>query len=360
MSPFSVRFRHPGRVAFVFATIAALAGCGGTAVVNPDASKKIDYGTPIRPPLEVPPDLVRPAGSDSLAPTAPGSGMKSGALLPEVLGVRLERAGTERWLVVDRAPDQVWPQVREFVNQQGLAVAVENPNVGVIETDWAENRRYVQGDLIIRTIARVFPNLVSSGLKDSYRIRIERGTAPGTSEIYLSHRGMEEYVRPIEDVNTTVWRPRPSDPELEAEMLRLLMLHLGVPAGTAVAKLAQPGTERAQLITDANSARLLLRDDDPARAWRRVGVVLDRLDVVVENRDRARASYVVRYNDPAKQEPGFFAKMFEKAAAQSTGGDYQIDLSPAGGGVEVRITPRNGANPANARQILAWLHDQLK
>ncbi|MDP2254180.1 MAG: outer membrane protein assembly factor BamC, partial [Thiobacillus sp.] len=176
----------------------AMSGCGMTE------SKKIDYKSAGKlPTLEMPPDLTAPAADNRYAiPDAQGSGAAtlstysqerktapSGvqALLPAQDTARIERAGTQRWLVVQATPQQVWPVIKDFWQETGFVVNLESPETGVIETDWAENRANIPQDVIRRTIGKVIDRMYSTAERDKFRTRIESSGA-GT-EIYVSHRG---------------------------------------------------------------------------------------------------------------------------------------------------------------------------
>ena len=195
-------------------------------------TKKIDYKSAGKlPTLEVPPDLTAPSGDNRYAiPDTQGSGSAtisaysqerkatpagSTTLLPTQEKARIERAGTQRWLVVNATPEQVWPVIKDFWQETGFIVNLESPATGVIETDWAENRAKIPQDVIRRTIGKVIDGLYSTAERDKFRTRIE-ANKEGT-EIYLSHRGMIE-VYDSANKDRTVWQPRPADPELEAEM----------------------------------------------------------------------------------------------------------------------------------------------
>ncbi|MCX7217043.1 MAG: outer membrane protein assembly factor BamC, partial [Burkholderiales bacterium] len=286
--------------------------------------------------LEVPPDLSAPRGSnaynvDNQRGTAtaseysarqPGAAGKSaaavvseGAVAPAVVsGMRIERDGKQRWLVAMEAPDVLWPKIKDFWQESGFLMAVENPQAGVMETDWAENRAKIPQDFIRNSIGKVLDSLYSTGERDKFRTRLER-RADGATEIYISHRGAEEKVTGQVLSQSTVWTARASDPELEAEFLRRLMTALGSDPKTAAAavKDAKPvSAERARLSKDATEVEVGEGFD---RAWRRVGLALDRVGFTVEDRDRARGLYFVRYVDQGddaknKSEPGFFARMF--------------------------------------------------
>lgn len=340
--------------------------------------RKIDYETSRRlPPLEIPPDLTGlPASKD-----APVTGARTTAtysdyasdrkaapgqatVVPDAFpDIRLEREGRNRWLVVKAAPDALWPKVRQFVQTNGLLIARENAQTGVIETDWAENRAKV-GTAAQRVLSKYLASLYSTGTRDRFRIRLEQGKDPGTTEIYLSHQGMEEVVASGSgsDHIATMWQGRPSDPDLETEMLRLLMVHLGEKDPQIATAAVEPLPERARLARTGDRLMLSVQDDLD-RAWRRVGLSLDRIGFTVEDRDRSKGIYYVRYIDPDTEgkKPGFFARLFgakEKIPQEQ----YQIQLKAADGSTDVAVLDKAGAPDQSkvGERILSLLHEQLK
>jgi len=345
-------------------------------------SKKIDYKSAGKlPTLEVPPDLTAPTGDNRYAiPDTQGSGSAtlstysqerktapSGTqvLLPTQEKVRIDRAGSQRWLVVQATPQQVWPVIKDFWQETGFIVNLESPETGLMETDWAENRANIPQDAIRRTIGRVIDSMYSTAERDKFRTRIEAGS--GGTEIYVSHRGMME-VYSTEGKDQTKWQPRPSDPELEAEMLRRLMVRFGVEesrAQTLVAKQQTP--EQARIIRVAD-ASVLEMDESFDRAWRRVGLALDRVGFAVEDRDRSKGVYFVRYIDPeidnaSKKDDGFFASMaFWRSKKEQTSPQLQIVVNDAGEKSRVSVTGVEG-KPADANtqnRILNLLQKELK
>ena len=343
--------------------------------------RKIDYkSTRTLPPLDIPPDLAAPEGAGDAKEAAPAAATYSGfvtgeaqkkvnaaeGVLPTYDGIRLERAGQIRWLVVKMPAEQLWPRVREFVLDRGLVIDQENPQTGVLETDWAENRANV-GTGTQKLLAKALGTLYSTGTRDKYRIRLERGKEPGTTEIYLSHRGMIETLISSDSsgIGETRWQSRPSDPDLEAEMLRLLMASLGVKeekAASMIASVAEtPVPERAKLNREENAVFLSLQEDFE-RAWRRVGLVLDRTSFTVEDRDRSKGIYYVRYIDPdAPQKKGWFGRMFSKNEAEPTN-DYQIALKGNETATRVDVLTKEGApeQSKTSERILTLLYEQLK
>jgi outer membrane protein assembly factor BamC len=303
-------------------TALALAGlrAGGCSVLQED---RIDYksakqvGT-----LEVPPDLTQLNRESRYA--MPGSvvtasgyqvaqpAQRLATASTQVGDVRIERAGNQRWLVVDRPADALWSPIRDFWQENGFLLALDQENLGLMETDWAENRAKLPQDIVRSTLGKLFDNLYSTGERDKFRTRLERN-ANGSTEIYISHRGMVE-VYTSEKKEGTVWQPRPADTELEAEFLRRLMVKLGVQNEQAKALLATGNVQP--------TARLVTQDTRPAlqvsegfdRAWRRVGLALDRTGFTVEDRDRSQGTYFVRYvmeqdSTPASK-PGLLSRWF--------------------------------------------------
>ncbi|MBN9430066.1 MAG: outer membrane protein assembly factor BamC, partial [Burkholderiales bacterium] len=290
---------------------------------------------------------------------------------PPVEGVRMERAGSQRWLVIKAPPEKVWPVVREFWQESGFIVQTESPDTGVLETDWAENRAKIPQDFIRRALGGIIDGMYSTSERDRFRTRLET-TAEGT-EVFISHRGLiEVFTNRQEDV--TVWQPRPSDPELEAEFLRRLMLKFGVSSEqsqAAVTATAVDPNERAKLI-NTGTTQVLEVAESFDRAWRRVGLALDRGGFTVEDRDRSQGLYFVRYIDPeveggrVAQKPGFFARIFG-SSKQRADAAQKFRIQVAGTAEQTRVNvlggdgqPVGDVDRRTAGRILALLHEQLK
>src|SRR5918992_3312097 len=233
-------------------------------------SSSVDYksaGT--LPPLEVPPDLTSPQRDNRyvVPDTARSSATLSGyqaerreparapsstlAVLPEVDRMKIERAGTQRWLVVQEPPEKVWPLVKDFWQQAGFLIKLEMPEAGVMETDWAESRAKLQEGPVRELLGKVLDQLYSTSERDKYRTRLDRTPDGKGTEIYISHRGMQEIYTTREPTSSTpgqtAWQPRPADPELEAEFLRRLMVRLGAQDEKAAKQLAAAAAQQPQL-----------------------------------------------------------------------------------------------------------------
>ena len=367
----------PSPLALSLALSLALAGCTSTdGLLSGD---KLDYRTRASKtdPLEVPPDLTQLAREGRYAPQSgvvSASALKPSGAAPTALpavatapvataDLRVERHGNSRWLVSTLPPETLYPLLRSFWTERGFVLTEDNPQIGVMETGWAENRAKIPMDIIRSTMGRLFENLYSTSERDRYRTRIER-TATG-SEVYISHRGMVE-VYTTQQRDSTVWQVRPTDPELEAEFLSRLMVKLGAKedsARTAVAS-AAAAPAKTRLATVASSATMEI-DDSFDRAWRQVGLALDRGGFTVEDRDRAAGLYFVRYVDPkqaGKDEPGFFSKLFGAEKDDGRAQRYRVLVKAAGAKSLVSVQTSQGTadDGAIARQIIGRLTDELR
>jgi len=349
----------------------------------------VDYKTASQlPPLEVPPDLTAPqrdgrfALPEQRAATLSGyqqerkEQVRTGAagVLPQVDNVRLERLGAERWLVVQEAPDKVWPVVREFWLERGFLIKQESPEVGVLETDWAENRANLPQDGLRGLLGRFADSIYSTSLRDKFRTRLERTPDGSGTEIYISHRGMEEVYtvsqnRSEGQTGQTYWQPRATDPGLEAEFLRRLMVRLGSSEERAkVAAAAGPTPDRAAIVKSSDGTQALQVNEPFDRAWRRVGLALDRVGFTVEDRDRQNGLYFVRYADPEAEmakkdnEKGLFSRLFSSGDPKVKAEQYRVQVKPENEASTVNVLNKNGGaeTTPTAQRILVLLHEQLK
>ncbi len=368
------------------AMLLVLAGCS-TIGLEP---KKIDYKSSSSvkvPSLEIPPDLTSPARDDRFAvPDTAGKGtatfsayagerspqalaQQKSDVLPQVDIARIERSGNQRWLVVNGAPDKLWGQVKDFWQETGLLIKLELPEAGVMETDWAENRAKIKDDVLRNLLGKVLDSLYSTAERDKFRTRLEPGLQPGTTDIFISHRGMYE-IFVTEGKEQTKWQPREPDPELEAEMLRRLMVRLGSDqkrADTEIAAARVKQVDRAKLTRGNDGAGTLEVQETFDRAWRRVGLALDRVGFTVEDRDRSKGLYFVRYVDPEtdgqKKEDGFLSKLvFWKGSAPVSQMRYRIFVKDNGALTTVQVLSFEGGvdQSETSKKILSLLYEQLK
>ena len=348
---------------------------------------KIDYKSASQAPtLEVPPDLTQlkrdsryqAAGSNStLVSAASAAGPTrtvpdAGTAVNQAGEARIVRSGTQRFLVINRSADSVWEPLREFWKDNGFVLNIDQPELGIMETDWAENRAKLPQDFLRKTLGKLFDSIYSTGERDRFRTRVER-TANGL-EITITHRGMTEiYTSSMKDA--TIWTPRATDPELEIEFLRRLMMRLG---GQGLSNNSASNSAASSVIAVPSVAvmpadvKVIKQNNLPAieitdsfeRAWRRVGVAIDRTGFTVEDRDRAQGVFFVRYAPPGTtgKEPGFFAKLFTSEKVIPALAKYRIAVTSKGDVSTVMVQGADGIpeTSANADKIIKLLADEIK
>jgi len=330
------------------------------------------------PPLEVPPDLASGAIKDTMV--VPESettfseyasadkgrdAVQETAVLPTLQDLRIERNGDKRWLVVRATPAQVWPKAREFWFINGFLLKREDASIGIMETDWAENRADIPKDFIRTMIEKITTSVYSATTRDKFRVRLERGSESDSTELYITHRGAEEVAKG----ETFVWQPRPSDPELEAEMLSRMMVYFGMAEEQARTMMSAKRDRklRSRKVRDRSGAMALSLEEDFSRAWRRTGLALDRVGFTVEDRDRSRGLYFVRYVDPNKElekKDGILSKLkfWDSGDDKKEAQEYLISIIGQGASTQVVILNKEGKRESGntADSILGLLHDQLK
>jgi outer membrane protein assembly factor BamC len=370
-------FFLPRRAAAFVATAAIALSLAGCESMTFSLGKKIDYKSATSAPaLEIPPDLTTPEYDDRYAAqTASAAAAARAAGKPtEVLPIngdaRLARAGSERWLVVKATPDQAFSAMRDFWTQNGFVVAVEQPVFGIMETDWAENRGGMPQTALAKYAGKYVDFLTDTYRRDRFRTRIERGTEAGTVEIYITHYGAEQVPTKTKGGSPEDWQwvATAPNPELEAEFLSRAMVRFGTPTEVATAAVAAAPTQqpRARIEKGNDGTSRLVVDDAFDRAWRRVGLALDRTGFTVVDRDRSQGLYFVRYANPdleAGKQKGWLDKIqFWKKDDKDKPEQYRVVVTQADPNSVVTVQdPKGGADKsANGDKILALLQDQLK
>ena len=391
-------------------SVVALSGCSWLHFGEQDDAYDYRKAKTRQEPLEVPPDLsplpkddrytvptanaAKPAAaaiSTAPAPVAPAGGVAPAGLVvaPAAANARIVREGSQRWLAVDTSPEVAYATVRDVLVSQGFKIAVDEPAVGLLETDWSENRPKANEDAVRGVLQRLLGAFDSSGEQNKFRARIER-TKTNTAEITISHRGLEEvFTSPQHD--TTKWQARPADPELEAVLLQRIALRFApvqpqavavapavapavVPAAgpapvapvAAVAPPATGGAETRVHKVNVGGNTTLQLEDDLEHSWRRVGIALDRAGFTIEDRSREHHQYTVRYLDPdyevsEKEKRGWWDRLFN-SEAKIPEQEFQIVLSATDTITAVEVHDKDGHsdNSVTARHILDQLLEQLR
>ncbi len=372
---------------FLMLPIVLVYGCGGVDVDDylPDQRLAYKKQREAADNLEIPPDLTSGSFDDALDVPDMGGGAtyseyvgertqrrriaSSADVLPEVENVTLKREANSRWLEITGLPRDVWPRVIAFWRQQGILLIEQDPAAGVMKTDWLDNRAEIRKDFVTNIMRKVADGLYATSTRDQFRVRIEPGLRPKTTDLFLTHRSMEERLvsNSVGEGATTVWEPSGSDSGKEAAMLRRLMVYLGVTEQRAERVLAEQKTRvsKARIVPGVGGVPTLLIDDEYRRAWRTTGVALDRVGFAVEDRDRTRGVYYVRYDDPSKgqEKKGFMSKLaFWSSDDVDTVSQYQVKLTGEGEQTRVVVLDQAGRedNSSTATRILTLLSEQMR
>jgi len=374
------------RVLIPTLTIAMLGGCSYLTDSMRSASS-IDYKSASKGPnLEVPPDLVTPkADAAFVVPAGPTTSTTYSAynrsrtsatdrnsaagidVLPQAGPARIVREGNQRWLVVDLPPAKVWPVVRDFWLESGYVLMLDNPEAGLMETDWKEQRPPTDSWLRNK-LASVLGSAYSTGVREKFRSRLE---VDGTgTDVFISQRGITEKLVGVQN-DSSVWTQNPPSPEIEAEYLQRLVLKFlppqpKSPEAAALETVVLPN--RSKLV-DVDGRSFVQLPDSFDRSWRQVGLALDRSGFTVEDRDRSNGIYYIRYVDTnqADNQPGLFDRVFGTGAKKNLAGKkFRVTVAADTGGSRVGVLDDNGAVPATdadkrlATQIVTVLNDQLR
>ncbi len=340
------------------------------------------------PPLEIPPGLKRKGGKGTLSVPSnsgdesttlstyqsqnsgviPGSGIDN-AVLPSFENIQMLRSGDERWLVVKGTPEDLWPRITDFWLKDRIRLVVENPGSGVMETDWLEN--YAEINTVAqRWFRKVLGSIVTADSYDKFRVRVEAAASDGSTEIFLTHRGISADELPKEnskDVIQTRWVSANSDHNLEAEMLRLLMMHLGLDEESAagvVASAAPARPDRAVIEAAEGGSRILV-SENVNDTWRRVGLALDRIGFTVEDQNRTTGTFFVRSVDPKAAanaaSSNWVGRLFRRDNKQV---EFKSRVQVADLDGRSAVTVRNDSgeidNTGPGQRILDLLLDELK
>jgi len=353
-----------------------IAGCATEDLLM---QRRVDYGSSnnlAKAPLDIPPDLSAPQTTSTF--NIPGRTLLNtdGSPIKTDARAKLVTAGGQRWLVIKGQAEKVWGETREFWLGSGFILTMDNSALGIMETDWQENRAKLPKDYVSQLLSKISARFASTGELDKYRIRMERGTDPETIEIYVTHRGLAEAYRDSGSTKTrsdknevdTIWIPRASDTELEAEMLVRMLQHFGLEEPAARQIVNTPETKpSAEIVALANGENVLSITDTFDRAWRRISLAIERSGFVITDRDRTKGIFYVRHADSdinREANSGFWSKLAfwsnteeQQKAAQL---EYQVHIKQESSKIILSLKAKEKADPALEKQLMSDLSKQLK
>lgn len=328
-----------------------LAGCGMLGFGRSDSAAVESER------LRLPPDLSAEGMNDSMAIPRSARALEQRQqtlLAAPASNLQVHDVGGLRWLTVAAPAEQVWQWLHDYLQEYDVGIGREVPRMGLIETE-----PLFQGVAVPRGIfAPRITEASEARVADVYQFRLEAGQERGATELYVVQRRLA--------AEGDQWSLRPSDPFLEAEMLRGFMVYLGMQQPDAQRQVAAAETQapQAELSVLDGQVRLLLVNSF-YEAWRRVGMAVDRLGFTLEDRNRAGGQYFVRYDpraDQAREEKGFFESLAFWRSEPDQIALYVIQLEQSGRQTIVTVADEEGgaADADVAERILALLYEQLR
>lgn len=358
-------------------SLLALASCSTIGELT-GQNESIEYKSTVSgDPLSIPPDLTKanqsphyqaPEGTAKFSDYAAGQKAQQSVnpadrILPSQSGIQVMRDGTLRWLVVDQPAEKIYPRVIDFWGEQGFTIQSQDPQAGLIQTDWAENRAKIPEGWLRSALGKVLDQVFDSGERDRFTTRMER--VNGKTEIYISHQHMEE--TPTSDGTGFKWIYGKEDPGVNAAMLARLMVSLGTDVQQAQAQISHAeagptGVAAAPQLSEGQASVTLNEPFD--RAWRRVGVALDSARFTVEDRNRADGDYFIRYLDTDTgekvEQQTVFGRMFgSRNPAEPL--KLRVHVADQGGSSVVTVQDEQGATLTDdtARRVISVMSGHL-
>ena len=241
-------------------------------------------------------------------------------------GMNIVKSGNLRWLVVKKEPDLVWPYIKEFWEDLGFRILIANKRTGIIETEWmdTDDIKLDQNRSALSNFDKWLDSLSGFSDKRKFRTRVEIGDLNNT-EIYISQRSAEaaadqhsRILKEREGYNpSTVYRIEEykddknsggqklevseqrelDDYEIDSELLTRLMIKLGSTDFNAKAKVKNPvEIIKSEIINNKDGVHIKMYDTYE-RAWRRLGLALDLIGFVTEDKNRSTGIYYVRFSE---------------------------------------------------------------
>lgn len=354
------------RVFVVVSLFMSLIACSSTPGWKGVYSSESNEKDPAK--LEVPPGLSQPSVTDSLALpniAAGGStysdytntgGHTANKVTPASLrGIKVIRDGKNQWLEINSSADKLWPQLKVFFARVGFKIKREDKALGVMETNWLENRLELPSNWFSKLLSKVS----SSGLRDKYRARLEKTKNPKVTRVFITHQGLKEYGTDEISGIKIWWQSRPSDPELEAEMYQRFLIFRGMGKSKAISLAQQSDAKDRTRIFKKDGTKMLQVDEGFARTWRRVGIALDRIGLFVDDRNRSGGVYYLRitddFRDKVKEDKGWLASLFssDKTKLKQR---YLLSVNAEKGKTIISIYETTGAK-ANERFVSQLLKE---
>ena len=354
----------------LMAGAALIAGCGW---LSDDKGFIVDRSNDYlkakeRPPLVVPEDLSNAAIQNTYSvPQITSSqhriNFEGGAPRPEAIyareeteGVKIQKLGDQRWLLIPQAPAVVWPKVKQFFADNGVAIALEQPDSGRLDTEWLTISDNAARDVVRLSIIDGKHNAGIATGHDRVRVLIEPGIRDRSTEIRVRYEN-DSRSMPREDV-----MPPSSDiMEVETQLLNDLGGYIAANVGDAsISYVARniSTQSKADLQRDASDLPVLHLNLDFDRAWATVNQALNEAKLDVTDVDRSAGVVYVTVTDQMlnqEDKPSIFTRWFRSENKRR----IQIFMAPTTPGYELTVFDDNGQRTSadTAEQVLIIIRE---
>ncbi|KAA0445823.1 MAG: outer membrane protein assembly factor BamC [Candidatus Thioglobus sp.] len=288
--------------------------------------------------LKIPPDLTKPNSENAfkiseyvqdvkedIVDFSNNESKNNVANILQNTNVKLKRLGQIRWIIVDKKPDEVWNLAKSFFKSHGFAIKKADKNIGVMETDFLENRQEIPDESVgfIRSmLKKAFKARYALPTIDKYRVRIEPADNDKT-EVYFTLKSMKEVITDAGgDTENTIWQVRDKDELLETEMLYRFMVYLGSDRAKAKVQITKSQDEKktnVKLLDGVGGYSKLQFSLSRYETWEYVGWALDQMDIDIGDKDIKEGSFYI--NVAKDKDKGILSRIFGKDAIKKS---YQI------------------------------------
>lgn len=364
-------------------TLLTLTACSTGDLIDRLPDNRPDYKTShTTNPLEIPPDLTQSSIDDSL--TVAELSATDNASLSDYQNERsgqsgktdklaeslknIHRSGDATWIEIEAAPSVVFNNAQSFWASNGLRLSRVDPNIGLMETAWLENKANLPASGISSILSNIIGGLTDEGVRDKFRTRIDYDGK--RSFVYLTHYGATE--QEITDQGKAVkdshgqrratsdyaWAASSRNPELEVEMLRRLNLYLlkGGKQSAATKQEKAPNKQGNMTFSQlADGTPVLVIDANFNQAWTLLGVAIDRAGYELSAQNRKGGTYT--FVQVTERKVGFIVKEIERDIKT-----YQIGLADQGQRQIAVLRSANQQRPtqAQAQAILQKISQEIR
>ena len=325
---------------FVLLLIVGISACSSDGEERPEYLDSVSVKA-----LEIPPKLTQienraelniPEPSEKALQLLKQRGDVEGSIAPVFKGLNLKSDQGLYWLEVEQSAEQVWPVLVDFLAHEGIKIYRQEPLLGFLETEWV--KEYTPGE--DKGFFTGLLNAFSADVLDKFRIRVERVASTKLSRIFVSHRGMEIVV--VEDGKS--WQQRVPEPMLEREMLRRLVLFVGLKDKQADEIFAgyKPYQARIRRLDDATSDYEIVGRAD--FVWSRIMHALDRLGVEIKQQNQQKGLINLAVAELPKELEAEKDELAESSWLMKLLKDEDSEHSNQNGSVSINISLQSAGN----------------